>query len=699
MVDSSSSSSSSSSNGSSDSSSNSNDSVSSSSSSSPSESPPLQKRDSTGSTEWDRVKYAIDHLKPGAPLAGSSGNESSLRPGAAAVNSFEDDAMWQQALERYQQESNSRLNIESHDVHVTKDGGIPNGLDAHVDTADESLDARMNAMDTMGAFEVEQPPPHPADRAAATASSSRADHANLTLWQTFKLLYRRNRIIKLYLCGVVVLLIATAVVVAVFVTQHQRNQNDQSSSSRACAEASWQTEADTLLPRDTVRQGPRGSLETIAPGAFGLSVSLSSDHLLVGSPYLTCTARTANGDAGECQDFTLGGGASVYRRGNGGGDDEKGHWEIHATFYLDDGVSSGDQFGYSVAMSEDGAVAVMGAPKDDGWGVAAGAVYVAEAPFRSGDAPWRLVPEDIGANDDFGKNVGVSVTTLNADANANVDGDVDDSPVKVTNIVVGSAADDDSGSNSGGVYVFSKYEGVPPPNACGGYGNVQGNWVECQKLLPDDGSTLDRFGNAVDIADRTVVVGADWDDDRGIDSGSAYVYSLADDGIWTFQQKLLPTNVNPTSDRFGVSVATSGDRIVIGADLDDSYGEDSGAAYVYRLSKGVWKLESKLIPSGDVTDYSKHNCGSSVDISSDGNTIAVGCSGAPGGGLVYVYVLKEEGVWMKKDTLTVPSAYTEGQVRNLKLGHSVAVSPGDNSMVVSGYGELYGDVWSFAKDC
>jgi len=88
-----------------------------------------------------------------------------------------------------------------------------------------------------------------------------------------------------------------------------------------------------------------------------------------------------------------------------------------------------------------------------------------------------------------------------------------------------------------------------------------------------------------------------------------------------------------------------------------------------------------------------------VDISSDGKTIAVGCSGAPGGGLVYVYVLKEEGVWVKKDTLTVPSAYTDAQVRNLKLGHSVTVSPGDNSMVVSGYGELYGDVWSFAKDC
>eukprot|EP00569_Conticribra_weissflogii_P007656 CAMPEP_0171331968 /NCGR_PEP_ID=MMETSP0878-20121228/3061_1 /TAXON_ID=67004 /ORGANISM="Thalassiosira weissflogii, Strain CCMP1336" /LENGTH=78 /DNA_ID=CAMNT_0011832629 /DNA_START=7 /DNA_END=240 /DNA_ORIENTATION=+ len=61
------------SNGNSSSSSSSSSSSASSSVSSPSESPPLQNRNSTGSTEWDRVKYAVDRLRPGAPLVGSSG--------------------------------------------------------------------------------------------------------------------------------------------------------------------------------------------------------------------------------------------------------------------------------------------------------------------------------------------------------------------------------------------------------------------------------------------------------------------------------------------------------------------------------------------------------------------------------------------------------------------------------------------------
>ena len=145
-------------------------------------------------------------------------------------------------------------------------------------------------------------------------------------------------------------------------------------------------------------------------------------------------------------------------------------------------------------------------------------------------------------------------------------------------------------------------------------------------------------------------------------------------------------------------MSTSGDRVVIGADLDDSQGNDSGAAYVYLISKGVWKLESKLLPS--VGDYSGYHCGSSVDISSDGRTIAVGCPDAPGGGVVYVYSLQDEGKWVQKDKLTIPpSTYLPSQVKNLMLGHSVATTPGDEGIVVSGYGQLYGDVFSYSKKC
>lgn len=152
----------------------------------------------------------------------------------------------------------------------------------------------------------------------------------------------------------------------------------------------------------------------------------------------------------------------------------------------------------------------VGAPEDDGLGTPAGAVYVMEAPFSSGTPPTRLVSDDVGFNDELGGSVGVSTTTLGTG----------DSRVRATNVAAGASSDDDLGTNSGAVYVFSKFDAQPPPSACGGRGNIKPNsWVQCQKLLSDDGGPNDSFGTAVDISGRTVVVGAMWDDERGIDAG------------------------------------------------------------------------------------------------------------------------------------------------------------------------------------
>ena len=90
----------------------------------------------------------------------------------------------------------------------------------------------------------------------------------------------------------------------------------------------------------------------------------------------------------------------------------------------------------------------------------------------------------------------------------------------------------------------------------------------------------------------------------------------------------MPINFESQANRFGISVATSGKRIVVGADLDDAQGVDSGAAYVYRISNGVWTLESKLIDQFAEAAFGKeldaYECGHSVDISDDGKTILIG---------------------------------------------------------------------------
>jgi len=177
--------------------------------------------------------------------------------------------------------------------------------------------------------------------------------------------------------------------------------------------------------------------------------------------------------------------------------------------------------------------------------------------------------------------------------------------------------------------------------------------------------------------------------------GAAYVYALGDDGNWGLQQKLLPTNNDSTANKFGNAVATSGNNIVIGADLDDSQGNDSGAAYVYSLSNGVWKLDTRLINLDENPVHDGYACGTSVDISSDGKTIVVGCPKASSGGVSFVYTYENDQVWVQKDFFVYSDFYLQ---ENARLGESSAAQPGDDGNIATGYG-LNGEVYSYSKDC
>ncbi|MCH8148918.1 MAG: FG-GAP repeat protein, partial [Planctomycetes bacterium] len=100
------------------------------------------------------------------------------------------------------------------------------------------------------------------------------------------------------------------------------------------------------------------------------------------------------------------------------------------------------------------------------------------------------------------------------------------------------------------------------------------NWVEVQKLLASDGAAGDEFGESVAVSGDVAVIGARLDDDNGIDFGSAYVYRY-DGTQWVEEQKLLASD-GAARDRFGNSVAVSGDVAVIGAGNDDDNGFGSG---------------------------------------------------------------------------------------------------------------------------
>ena len=66
------------------------------------------------------------------------------------------------------------------------------------------------------------------------------------------------------------------------------------------------------------------------------------------------------------------------------------------------------------------------------------------------------------------------------------------------------------------------------------------------------------------------------------DTGSAFVY-VRSGGVWTEQAKLLASD-GASGDHFGVDVSLDGDTALIGADLDDDNAVSSGSAYIFGCS-------------------------------------------------------------------------------------------------------------------
>src|SRR5690554_1478701 len=108
--------------------------------------------------------------------------------------------------------------------------------------------------------------------------------------------------------------------------------------------------------------------------------------------------------------------------------------------------------------------------------------------------------------------------------------------------------------------------------------------VQESQLLASDGAADDYFGISVSLSGNRALIGAPYDDNNGIKSGSAYVFELQS-GSWVETAKLT-ANDGAAMDNFGWSVSLSGNRALIGARLDDDHGVNSGSAYVFELQSG-----------------------------------------------------------------------------------------------------------------
>ncbi len=139
-------------------------------------------------------------------------------------------------------------------------------------------------------------------------------------------------------------------------------------------------------------------------------------------------------------------------------------------------------------------------------------------------------------------------------------------------VVAGAPEEDDQASDAGAAYVFT------PANA------ARSEWQETAKLAATDGRVGDMFGSSVGVSGDLIVVGSPHHLDLGTASGSAYIFQLQA-GTWNQIAKLTPADGN-NGDEFGVSLAFSGDTILVGSRRDDNRGLDAGSVYIYERNQG-----------------------------------------------------------------------------------------------------------------
>jgi len=161
-------------------------------------------------------------------------------------------------------------------------------------------------------------------------------------------------------------------------------------------------------------------------------------------------------------------------------------------------------------------------------------------------------------------------------------------------IVVGADGDN---SNSGAAYVYKRTSDT--------------NVSLLTKLTSADLEVGDKFGSSVSIDGKSIIVGAK--NEGSDDTGAAYYFYIATDSLFTQQSKLIASD-GEINDNFGSSVSIEGNNIVVGAIGKNEFGNDAGAAYLFKIESLKSLEESKLI-GVDTQDY--YFFGSSVDISGD----------------------------------------------------------------------------------
>jgi len=365
---------------------------------------------------------------------------------------------------------------------------------------------------------------------------------------------------------------------------------------------------------------------------FGYSVALSDRHAFVGA-YNETQFYTGSG---KCYVFDGESGGLIYTFDNPNAD----------------GYSAGDNFGWSVDINHDYAIA--GAPYDGGSPSTttsrSGRAYIFD--LSTGTVVYNLAnPNPYGTinNDLFGWAVGISKTNY---------------------AIVSAYAEDEAGGNSSGkAYVYDLSDGsllytLDNPNA---YSTVAG----------------DAFGYSAAISDTHAIVGARYEDDaNGSNAGKAYIFDMSDGSLLYTLDNPFDDGSN-ANDYFGQYVAITTTHALVAAPGKSIDGNNnSGKAYVYDLSDGslLYTLDNPNAYGTTENDFYAYN-----GIALNDSYAVVGAAfedqaGNTDSGKVYVFDLSDGSL---VNTIDNPNTYSTAQ--GDYFGYAVAIN--DTHILAGAYAE------------
>ncbi len=328
-----------------------------------------------------------------------------------------------------------------------------------------------------------------------------------------------------------------------------------------------------------------------------------------------------------------------------------GAWSQQGSKLVGTGASAVAYQGYAVALSADGNTALFGAD-DDNEEMGAVWVYV-----RSGGVWTQQGSKLVGTG-------GVEIVYQGSAVSLSSDG----------NTALEGGPNDSVGIGAAWVFVRS-----------GGKWTQQGS-----KLVAAGESGEGNVGHSVSLSGdgNTALLTAPFDAGG---AGGAWVFVRSGNAWTQVGSKIIGTDAaGAASQGVSGSLSADGSTAIIGGANDK---QGAGAAWVFVRNGSAWTQQGpKLVGTGAAGAALQ---GSSVSITSDGNTAVVGGPGDNDGvGAVWVFT-RSNGLWTQSGGKIVGT----GAADTSRQGKAVAISSDGSTIVVGGLGDSAGTgaVWMFAN--